>query len=377
MRRQFFRFGVRQLLLLVSVLSVFLAVVTWRTQNERKIKDRIRIFEEAQANLEKAVRNNDVALARKALEAGAYPNATLGPCIENGQLAIIELLLESGADVEQMMAIPGSLVGNGPPIYAAILCRQPTQIRLKMIRLLVKYGADPRRDVGRNAMDLAVHHSEPEVADLLVELGLPYGPREMAAFNRLEELQSYVEQNPNILRERVRPLYGTKTGQEPTLLGIALRRGYREMVLFLMGQGAPLDTLEELGLTLLHLAARGGNPELIRLLVARGLDVNAKDERGDTPLTDCAWDASPEAVLALIEVGADVNARRSDGKTALHLAVSNERVEVVQVLLAADANLMIPDRNGQTAVDIARTKNGVIAGLLTKAVQRNAPVVPE
>ena len=54
-------------------------------------------------------------------------------------------------------------------------------------------------------MDCAVATSDPELGDFLRQYGLPYGPREMAAFNRLDELKQAIQGNPGLLRERVKP----------------------------------------------------------------------------------------------------------------------------------------------------------------------------
>ena len=297
-------------------------------------------------SLDEAVRGNDVGLARAALEAGADPNASLWSLlhtsIANGNMAMIELLLEFGADVERLDRLkPAKIVPDGPPLYAAVGCNQPIEVRLAMIRLLVERDADARREVSqRNAMDIAVQDADAQVGALLRGYGLPYGPREMAAFNRLDELKRVVDQTPGVLNERYGPVYATRRGQGRTLLGIALQHGYREMALFLIESGAPLDTVESLGRTPLHMAAHGGDPELIRLLVARGLDVNARDDHQDTPLCDIAWQGKPAAVAALIEAGADVNARGLNKCTPLRHAARYHRVEIVRLLLAA-GNLVL------------------------------------
>ncbi len=137
----------------------------------------------------------------------------------------------------------------------------------------------------------------------------------MAAFNHLEDLRRVVQENPEIVSERFEPVYAAGPGQGPTLLGIALERGYREMALFLMESGAPIDVVENLGSTLLHKAARGGDPVLVRLLIAKGLDVDARDNYQDTPLGDVAGRDCCETVAALIEAGADVNARGMNQQT--------------------------------------------------------------
>ena len=156
-------------------------------------------------------------------------------------------------------------LSHDPPLFVAARCNQPTAIRIQMIRLLVERGANPRRAfVGYtdampptppkktyvrlpegpgqkeiphfNLMDGAVATSDPQLGDFLRQYGLPYGPREMAAFNRLDELKQAIHGNPGLLRERVKPAIDLQ-GQHPTLLGIAVERGYREMAKFLIESG--------------------------------------------------------------------------------------------------------------------------------------------
>ncbi|MBP90096.1 MAG: hypothetical protein CMJ64_25880 [Planctomycetaceae bacterium] len=260
-------------------------------------------------------------------------------CIDNGQLAILELLLDSGADIGTNERLDGGLVGFGPPFFAANSSRHSMATRRKMVQLLIDHGADPQVSLGNHdAMSHAVKQADSQVGDLQREHGLAYGPHEMAS--------SIGSTNCDRSSRRIQPFCANASvpsmqpppGQGPTLLGSAIVKGNREMSVFLIEQGAPLDTVEGLGQTLLHLAARSADPELVRLLIARGADVDALDERNDTPLTDCIWNAPPQVISALIEAGANVNAQRSDGKTALHLAVSRTRPKIVQILLTSGAD---------------------------------------
>jgi len=378
MRWRFLQFGVRQYLLLIAVLSLLLAIMAPRLQDayrSRQLGLEYRRLQDATRNLATAVRSSDAELARRALEAGASANVHHGDgsllrhCIDNGQIPLVELLLDFGADIERVERLQSSLVVDGPPLYAAVGCSQPTEVRQEMARLLIQHGADVRMRIGRlDLMDLAVYRSDPEMADFLKGHGLPYGAREMAAFNQLEQLQRLVAENPGVLRERSKPIFTNRPERGPTLLGMALWKGHREVAMFLIDQGAPLDTVEGQGQTLLHQAVRGGDPELILLLVTHGLDVNAKDDYEDTPLTDRVWDAPPEAISALIKAGADMNSCRFDGRTALHLAVANGRIDVIPMLLAAGADPSIPDRDGMTALDEARAKDPKIANMLTSGM---------
>lgn len=359
-KTRFSQFTLWQFLVLFIAISLLLGILAPRIRkayNDRQSQVEFRRKQEIQANLDAAVRAGDASLVRHALEAGADPNGafpgirhSFGTAIRDGHVEIVKLLLDSGAHFEECS-----------DLAAAIDCDQPVDVRLAMIRILLQHGADPHRQCGgTNAMDLAVRNSDAAVGDLLREHAVEFGPREMAAFNRLDELRHVVEENPGVVRERFRPVYASRPGHGPTLLGIALGSGYREMALYLLDHDAPIDVTEGLGSTLLHRAARGGDPELIRLLVARGLDVNARDDYGDTPLTDSVRNTSPDAINTLIELGTDVNAQGINQETALHLAARCGRSEVVSRLLAGGADSTIKNVYAETALDVVQKQIQVL-----------------
>jgi uncharacterized protein len=226
-----------------------------------------------------------------------------------------------------------------------------------MVQLLLEHGADPNSQAAiYNAMDLAIRASNGKIADLLKKHGAEYGPREAVALNRMAEVEAMIQADPSIVTSRVRPMGGARPGWEPTLLGVAVRFGHRELASFLIKHGAPLDSIEGLGGTLLHQAAIGGDPYLIRLLVDHGLDTNARDDHQDTPLHD-AWNAPAVATEALIEAGANVNAVGITGNTALHIAVAHGRVEIANLLMAAGADPELANARGETAIELARSTN--------------------
>lgn len=381
-KRRFFQFTLGQFLLLFVVIAVLLGLLAPDIHREFRfwrLRQKGRSQEAADADFIEAVRTNNVGLARQALEAGADPNkilrgnqllvgnqpsvSPLCACILSGQLEMMEVLLDHGADIKRAERVS---IGRGPfldgsPLFIACACDQPPEVRREMIRLLVEHGADPSPAVfgGLKAMDHAVRKGDAQTGDLLREFGVPYGPREMAAFNHLDELKQVIEDNPEIIKARFRVIYA---GLGPTLLAIALERGYREMSLYLIDAGAPLDTVVYEGSTMLHQAAKGGDPEIIRLLIARGLDVNATDDYHyhDTPLSDVAGRAKPEAIAALLEAGSDVNHRGVNDQTPLWRAVHNKRIEIVRMLLAAGADPTIPDIKGRTPLDVARNSDPTI-----------------
>ncbi|HVX11946.1 MAG TPA: ankyrin repeat domain-containing protein [Pirellulales bacterium] len=384
-KRRFLQFTMRQLLLLLALSGVMLGIVAPRVHQRYRYwqldRDNLRIVA-ANNDLQLAVRTNDIPLARRALEAKGGFNAPLPgqvrpvkgrllcACVAKGQIEMMKLLLDSGASPNWN--------DDGLPLFVAVSCDQPPEVRIQMVRMLVAAGADPHMRGGGiaggigNAMDLAFQRGDAQMGALLREYGLPYGPREMVAFDRLDELRQAVRDDPELPKRRFKSMLGaTGPVEQATLLAIALYRGYREMSLFLIDAGAPLDTRLHFGRTLLHVAAIGGDPELIRLLVARGLDVNAVDDHfNDTPLEYAVGKDKRDAVAALIEAGGGVNHQDGSGRTFLHAAVMGNRVEIAKMLLAAGADPTIANIKGETPLDVARAQNPAMISLLEEAAER-------
>jgi hypothetical protein len=146
---RFLQCSTRQLLLLVAVSSVLLGILTpriHRTFHLRRLEEESLRYHAANAALIVAVQANHRDRARQALEAGADPNlkisssptshSLLCTCILNGYIEIMELLLDSGADVERnepyLRTTTNPFRGPihaGPPLFVAAGCNQPPDVR--------------------------------------------------------------------------------------------------------------------------------------------------------------------------------------------------------------------------------------------------------
>ena len=170
---RFLQFSLRQFLLLVAVFGVLLSVIAppiHRTFQEWRGQEATRRREAAGAELSTAVRTNNIALARHALEAGADPNliltggpqdfvSALGTCIKNGQIEIMELLLDFGVDVERIeRLLPRAIVVGGSPLFAAIGSNQPPEVRINMARLLVARRGPSKGDRRSQCDGCSVSH---------------------------------------------------------------------------------------------------------------------------------------------------------------------------------------------------------------------------
>ncbi len=310
--------------------------------------------------LDYAAKHNDVALAKRLLAAGAGSGKVLSISLEQGHVDILRLILT-----------------KPPPLHwltLAIDSTQPAEHKLKVVRLLLEHGAPL---TGRTSgtytwtpMDQVLPNGDATMGDLLREFGAPYTAREAVIFNRLEDVRRMVQENPELPRQRFKAYYHLDNGLDPTLLGLALRHGHRELSQYLLAAGAALDVREWRNETLMHQAVKGGDPELIRELAGCGVAVNAESDDG-SPLGYAIGGNRPAVVTTLLELGAD--AKRPG---LLHAAV--QQPQVVQQLLAAGADPLSTDHQGKTAIEHARELGqSEVVGLLEKALADRAGSAPQ
>ena len=115
---------------------------------------------------------------------------------------------------------------------------------------------------------------------------------------------------------------------------------------------------------------RGGSVDRIRDLIARGADVNARNHKGQTALHCAAKAGFAPIVSLLLKRGAEVDLKDNEGQTplmtALRSTIKNEdRLrEVIRLLTAAGANPDSTDRRGHTPRLIATRKRDADAWLI-------------
>jgi len=269
-----------------------------------------------------AARNGSTATARVLIEHGADLDkptpegfTPLVIAIHNLHYDTARLLIEAGANP------------NGGALYAVLNARnrvpldgpqpQPTGSTdpLELLGMLLERGADvldrppeplPDTDIGfgaqpRKLVDVpiirAARSADLEALKLLVAAGADAAHVEPDGLNTVVAVTAGPEIPPLTVVDRERPA-------EPDAIA-ALE--------FLLAHGADIDAPGPDGETALHTAAKRGFTEVIRFLVEQGAELNATDRGGRTPL-DYALGRSPvlfgrppesEAAAALLrELGA-------------------------------------------------------------------------
>ena len=194
--------------------------------------------------------------------------------------------------------------------------------RLRMIELLLDYGADPalpNRD-GKSAIRIAARRGRADALDLFDKRGSPINLTGVDALiaacarDQKETIRSLIAAQPQLRSELI--------DQGGTLLaefsGVGNLAGIRNLfdlgvsvtALYREGDGYYGIAKESIAL---HVAAWRARPDVVKELIARGAPANATDGQGRTALqlavkacVDSYWTElrSPESVRALLEAGA-------------------------------------------------------------------------
>jgi ankyrin repeat protein len=135
----------------------------------------------------------------------------------------------------------------------------------------------------------------------------------------------------------------------PSLVDAA-KKGDRDAVRALLGQGASVNAAEADGTTALHWASYRDDVDTADLLIRAGVRVNAANDLGATPLWTASLNGSEAMVRRLLTAGADPNAALRRGETPVMVAARSGNPLVVEQLIARGANVNATAARGQTAL---------------------------
>ena len=243
---------------------------------------------------------------------------------------------------------------------------------LAIVSLLLERGADPNRgnDYGWTKLHQAGYGNDRELAKLMLDAGartdlfargeggtplvaaLFWGHREVAPLLGREPANLRVAAGLGDL-ELIRNVVGTPQAG-------AYRGFYRPHGGFPAWQ--PSDDPQEVLDEALVWAAKSDRPQALQLLVELGARVDADPYRG-TALTWAAANGRVDAIRTLVELGADVDQRgtfggpsHGEGVTAIHLAAQSGQRDAVAALLELGADPLIQDKlHGGNALGWARS----------------------
>ncbi|KAM7542139.1 hypothetical protein Aperf_G00000018490 [Anoplocephala perfoliata] len=282
---------------------------------------------------------------------------------------LARLLLERGADKEHRDK------KSHTPLHTAVYANQRA-----IVNLLLEFGADIEAQVERTkdtALSIACSHGRLEIAEDLLARGAnkehrnfsDYTPLSLAASGGFVDVIQLLLKNGAEINSRT----GSKLGISPLML--ASMNGYTEAVKVLLENGSDINAqIETNRNTALTLACFQGQADVVKLLVERKANIEHRAKTGLTPLMEAASGNHTKVGAILLSHGADVNSPpvQSSRDTALTIAADKGKAEFVKLLLDHKANVEAKNKKGATSMWLAC--NGGHLEVVQKLIEKNADV---
>ena len=145
-----------------------------------------------------------------------------------------------------------------------------------------------------------------------------------------------------------------------TPLAVAYRRGHKDLIKYLVKNGADTDVIniENHDRPILHHFVLENDKDMVKFLIENGADPNKKDQLNYTALLFAVDKNNHEMVKYLIENGADPNIRHKYNKrSAIDNAVINDDIELVKYLRKHGARVNAVNGTSGTALSAFWNRN--------------------
>jgi len=131
-------------------------------------------------------------------------------------------------------------------------------------------------------------------------------------------------------------------------------RGHKDSVEVLLEHGADIEAKTSFGLTPLLSSIRWDRIEVTKFLIDKGANLNPTTELGRTPLIISAIEGNPELARLFLDNDADISIKDNNYKrTALHFAALYGQLDIVDALVKKGTNVNERDAAGKTPLDYA------------------------
>ena len=191
--------------------------------------------------------------------------------------------------------------------------------------------ADPSLGAARNAQGqsavlFAVYNGRQEIRDILLARGVALDLFDATVVGQLIRVKELVEKDPSLAN-------GYSPDGFPAF-ALAATFNQRAVAEYLLLRGADVNAISRnaAGYTALTGAVTSGHKDMVAWLLSNGANVHHRYGPGYTPLHAAAANGHPEVVRLLIEAGADPGAKANDGKTPLSFAEERGHTEVAAFL---------------------------------------------
>ncbi|KRT84770.1 Ankyrin repeat-containing protein [Oryctes borbonicus] len=262
-------------------------------------------------------------------------NNALPVSAANGRLTIVRLLLNSGANVDNI---------NGNKLLLAAA----TEGHLDVVKTLLEKGADAnvRTKEGYTPLSIAIRRGHIAIAKILLKY---LGVQNLQDVDQLFFLAVRYG-HLNIIHLLLENDICMNEGI--SLLYTAAKEGFLDIVEFLVIQkGVNAKEGIKDGFTPFRIAAYQGNEQIVRFLVKNGEDVDDRDENGITLLLTLACTTNRECyniARFLLDKGADVNVKAKNGFMPLHIAAISGCLHMFKLLCEKGADVDAKAEDGVT-----------------------------
>ena len=249
---------------------------------------------------------------------------------------------------------------------------------LEIVRLLVERGADARQvnGGGSSLLDRAASAGQRAIAKYLVACGCPYLPHHAAAVDDINALSRMLDGDAAAVLARDR--------RDATPLHHAARADSTRCVRALLTAGADVQATDRHGHEPLAYAVESNATRAARALLDAGANCNAAaGHNGGVMLHRALSNRHFDMAELLLAQGASPNRCDHAGKTALHEAVAIANRGAVELVLRYDPDLTARTRKtrlqpgGETPLDYAvRRRQSSIAELIRNAAQQTGGPSP-
>ena len=285
--------------------------------------------------------------------AAAGRGDALAAAIESGDVAAVQALIKSGADVNQR---------SGDGSTALLWAAHTSNVEIARALIAAKAVVDTPNDFGVTPLLEASRNGDAPMVDLLLRSGAdpkrahPEGETPLLSASRAGSVAAV-----RLLLARGADVNAVEAFQQTTALMWAAAEGHTDVVDLLLESGADPNRQGHItslttrhnadhptgGFTALMFAARNGDETMVRRLLARGANINAKNGDDASAAMVAIYNDRFDVAATLIELGSDVK----DGS----LYVAAEMRDATTDQFAFDGSRRRPDNpNTKTALDLMR-----------------------
>lgn len=320
---------------------------------------------------------NEIAYIRAPDKEG---NTALHLAVQNGSLAVVNLLLSHGADVNSQknnLATPLHLaatcgfldiakvvVYNGANIDSqdieqlTPMHRAALYNKVEILEFLVKRGGNlnAKDKKSMSPLHCACWKGQTEAADFLLSNGAQVAEVDIELKTALHWTVEFSHYDTllTLLKYGGRNLLGYTDKNDQTVLHYAAFTGDEKILKMLLEVGSRPDAKDQDERSPLHIAAQKDNVACVEALInASNHETNDDDMDGRTPLLLACFSGHHQAVQVLMSLGSDVSRRDDEHWTALMLAAAGGHALVMKILLENHASVNDVDKMKNTALHYA------------------------